>query len=433
MGGFSSRDEAAHRPALTPAKVLAGILLLAFALRAAAAVYWESRLPPGEKFAFPDSYSYWTLGQALAAGEPYQFGSPDARLFRTPGYPLVLALVFRGAGGEASVLTARIVGALLGTCAVAGIYFLGKRLFGVRIGQVAAWLAAIYPGAIALSIFVLSEALFVPLMIAQFALLVVAWQASSRFRAALLAGAAGILAAGAVLARPSWLLFVPLAVALGLLVGPARMRQLELGSCVLAGLVLGMLPWWVRNARVTGHFVPTTLQVGASLYDGLNPRATGGSEMSFVSQFEREERASPSNERDGFEYRLDRRMRDAALRWAREHPGRVIELAGIKFARLWNLWPNEQDFRSWPLRLLVAATYLPALALGIWGAWRWGSQWPGMQCWLPALYFTMLHVVFVSSLRYREPAMVPLLVLAAAAVCGSNKGPPEGRQPGKGS
>ena len=417
MGVTASHNEGARQAALPAGKVLFSVLLFAFALRVGAACYWESRLPAGQQFAFPDSYSYWSLGQTIAEGQPYQFGSPDSRVFRTPGYPLLLAGLFGVMGLDASPFSARILGALLGTCVVFGIYTLARRLFGLRTAQLAALLAAIYPGAIAISIFVLSEALFVPLMILQFVCWTIAWQSTRRGGAWIWSSAAGLAAAGATLARPSWLLFLPVAAGAGLILGPGRTRQLELGGFVLAGLVVGMLPWWVRSARVTGHFVPTTLQVGASLYDGLNPRATGGSEMSFVSEFERQERAAPSNDQDCYEYRLDRRLRTAAMDWARSHPGRVVELMGIKFARLWNIWPNEQDFRSWPIRVLIAATFLPVIVLGIWGMWHVGKAWPYALCWLPALYFTLLHVIFVSSLRYREPAMVPLLVLAAAAVC----------------
>ena len=118
---------------------------------------------------------------------------------------------------------------------------------------------------------------------------------------------------------------------------------------MMLGLVTAMLPWWIRNAYVMGHFVPTMLQVGASLYDGLNPKPPAASNMEeFVPRFAAEERrAAASTARDGRSRRIaartSARSADAGggpgLGWA--NPGRTLILAGVKFLRMWNVWPNE--------------------------------------------------------------------------------------------
>ncbi len=427
------------------AKQLAVILLVALALRLAGAWVWQSRLDG--RFGFGDSESYWTLGRSIALGQSYRYG--DARIFRTPGYPVLLAPVFFLAGPEPSVMWARAESALFGVLSVVGVWCLGRRLFDARTGLLAAWIAAVYPGAIAISALVLSEAAFCPLMLAHLVLWAAAWKAGSARRAAVLSIAAGLVAGAATLVRPSWLLFTPLAVALGVLVGKPRRRHLGIGATMLAGLVVAMMPWWIRNARATGlnmgvwdavmvrlickapvagHFVPTTLQVGTSLYDGLGPQATGASDMAFVGRFAEEEQGREVPVGDGtfetLEYQLDRRLRAESLAWARAHRGRAGQLAAVKLVRLWNVWPNEATFSAWYIRLAVLATYVPVMVLAAVGIGRTIHRgWPYVLCWLPAVYFTLLHVVFVSSIRYRQPAMLALMVLAAGAIAArSGKG-----------
>jgi 4-amino-4-deoxy-L-arabinose transferase-like glycosyltransferase len=400
---------------------LAVILVVALVLRLGAGWAWQARVDG--RFGFGDSESYWALARAISLGQPYQLG--EARVFRAPGYPLLLAPVFRAAGGEPSVMWARAESALLGTLAVGAVWWLGRSLFDARTGLAAASVAAVYPGAIAMGVVVLSEAAFCPLMLLHLILWTAAWNAGAARRAAVLSGSAGLAAGAATLVRPSWLLFTPFAVAIGLTVGKHRLRQLGIGACMVAGLVAAMVPWWVRNARVTGRFVPTTLEVGASLYDGLNAHATGASNMRWGDQAaarfveSQPGRAGPPDDaaQRTREYRLDRHLRAESLRWARAHPGRVAQLAVIKFARLWNFWPNEATFSVWPLRLAVLITYVPVMVLAIIGAWGTIHRgWPYVLCWLPAVYFTLLHVVFVSSIRYRQPAMLALMVLAAGVV-----------------
>lgn len=399
---------------------LTAILVVALIVRLAAGVWWQQRLPAGQKFAFGDSESYWQLGHAIAHGQPFEYGPDHLKIFRTPGYPALLAPLFWFAD-DPSVLWARALSAVLSTAAVGLTAALARILYGDRAGLLAALIAAFYAESIALGVFVLSEAGFAPLMMLSLLCWSIAWRASNN-RQIYWSLASGISAGLATLMRPSWLLFVPfalVAVSLRFLFErPQLLKHLKASGLVLFGLCLTMLPWWIRNYSVAGRFVPTTLQVGASLYDGISPTATGASQMSFVGHFVAEQKAADSQSTEApsgtFEDRLDRRMKQAALDFARANPRRVLELVATKFLRMWSPVPNAGEFQSRWLRLALLLTYTPVLLLALLGAWQFSRRgWPYILCWLPAVYLTCLHVIFVSSIRYRQPAMLPLIVLAA--------------------
>lgn len=419
-------------PNVRPWLPIALILFVALAVRLLAASWWESRLPVGKKFFFGDSESYWDLASDIAQGREYAYG--DSRMFRTPGYPIVLAPLFWVAGDDPSVFLARVWIGLWGTAAVAGVIGLGWQLFGRTAGLVAGAMAAVYPEAIGASVFILSEAAFCPLMLGQLILAISTSRAVTPKSRWLLALAAGLVGGCAALVRPSWLLFTPFLLVTTCLVFSDRKKMLLLNSLQIAGLCLAMLPWWVRNYAVSGHFVVTSTEVGMSLLDGWNPEADGSSNWNvpavFVHQLSRSSMNMPPM-KAGLDFskippetiltfptevELDHSTRNEALAWASENPRRVLELGVIKFTRMWNIWPNENEFRSWPMRIVVAATYVPLLVLVFLGLRRWGRQW---TCWLllaPAVYFTLLHMIFVSSIRYRLPPLLPLMAIAAAVI-----------------
>jgi 4-amino-4-deoxy-L-arabinose transferase-like glycosyltransferase len=231
----------------------------------------------------------------------------------------------------------------------------------------------------------------------------------------------GAASGAAVLVRPSWLLFLPFASACGWLIAPPRTRHLKLFSAMTAAMIVVLLPWWIRNYQVAGSFVPTTLQVGASLYDGISPTATGASNMEFapryVEMLRERDREAPDTSGKTFEERLDRWLHAESVAWARSHPTEVVRLAAVKLMRIWSPWPNDQGFSNLRIAIISAATFLPmviCIAAGVHHTWRRG--WSYQLCAVPAVYFTLLHMVFVGSIRYRQPAMLTLIVLAAGAI-----------------
>lgn len=393
------------------------VLLLAFATRAGAAYWWNER--HGESFPLGDSDSYWRLASQLADGQPYEYGSSDGKIFRAPGYPSLLAIWFRVVGRSKSA--ARYMGVIFGTAGVGCVMLLAGTI-GSRPGTLfAGLLAAVYPGAISTSVLLLSESPFVPFMLAHLFLWSKAHSQVAGWPQISWGLGAGAVGAIAVLIRPSWLLFTPFSLAFCAL-APGRERRwhdVKLSGIVLCGLCLGMMPWWVRNYQAVGRFVPTTLQVGASMYDAWNPRATGGSDMWFSAEAytaaRQRQKVGQLPTGEPFEVYLDAQLKRQAVDWLSDNPSQAVRLAAKRPLIMWNPWPGHNVLSDGWARHGIAVGFLLMLATIGWGMWR-ASFWrsPYWLLWLPAAYYTLIHIVFVSSIRYRQPAIMAALPMAAA-------------------
>jgi Dolichyl-phosphate-mannose-protein mannosyltransferase len=427
------------------------VVLLAFAIRLAAAFQWQQVADrEGKLFRFGDSESYWVLASKLAAGKPYDYCGETSRIFRTPLYPLFLAPTTY-LGDRPGILLARMAGVIAGIFCVALIAITAQQLGGRLSGICAGLLAAVYPGAIGMSVFVLSEAIFCPLML----LSIVCWTKRDDHR--WFAYLSGLACGLACLARPSfflwpvWLAFFCLWIALRAsrdmppsshsLSGnngssfSARIPSffqaiLPLSNSLLAfamGMVVIMSPWWYRNYTITHRFVPTTLQVGASLYDGLHSGASGGSDegMAFVIPFaeqlkleeseliDRDKASKTPPSADTFEWKLNQRLFYAAIDWATQNRSDACRLALIKFVKMWSPWPTAKEVGGMAVRISESVAYIVIIVcagIGLFVACkRREAVWLYA---LPTFYFAALHLVFASSVRYRQPAILVLCVVA---------------------
>ena len=225
---------------------------------------------------------------------------------------------------------------------------------------------------------------------------------------------AAMLAVGCVYLRPEAVLFVAMWVGLGLWRGGVSASWLQ-GGVILLAVVVALLPWAARNRAKLGHWVWLTTNGGASLYDGVGPTATGGSDL--AEGLGRPEIVGLSElERDAF-------FQDQAWAAMRRDPGRIVQMAWVKVLRTWNWRPNFAPYRGGWLALTSVGWMSAVSAMACVGLCRvgWRRRWALAVMLLPAVYWTALHGVFVGSVRYRQAAMPMVEVLAAvglAAVLG---------------
>jgi 4-amino-4-deoxy-L-arabinose transferase-like glycosyltransferase len=373
-----------------------------------------------------DAHDYDMHAQSIAIGEGFSkrlTGKPTA--FRPPGYPYLLGGAYRAFGVERApdadrIVVARRLGAVLGTLGVALIGVLAFQLFGRAAGLVAAALAAVYVPSFLVSAAIMSEQLFVVLMLATVVAVIHQRRSAHRLPFALLAGS---LAGLAVLTRANGLiLLVPLAFA----AWPAPRRSWRsLGPPVVLVLValLTVAPWTVRNARQLHAFVPVTTQLGWALAGTYNDEA-------------RADRVNPASWRSlrrVDEYRplvrnfatvpevvMERRLRRAGLEFIGRHPGYPLKVAYWNTRRLLDLasWQWSRHTAStvsvgpgWSDAGVVSCWIFLALALA--GATRPAAR--QVPAWLWAVPLVLyLSVVFLAAEtpRYRAP-LDPFVVLLA--------------------
>ena len=369
-----------------------------------------------------DAEGYMQLAQRIANGQSYEVYTPPRQVLRMPGFPALLALVLRFGGSQ--MLSLRLALCLVGTIGCGLVYWLGRELVDAETGLVAAGLGAVSPVMVGFTPLILSETLFAATLVASLIPLARLFQrhlagrsrtdageagSSNPLPGKLAAATAGVLIGAACYVRPGWLLAAPLYAGLLVALSTQRIQAVVHSAFLFAALLACLLPWSIRNYSVTGHFVLTTLWSGPSLYDGLHPQATGKSDMTF---FDRDNLSATMSE-----YEVDRHYRAAAWSFVRENPRRTAELALIKLARYWKPWPNADQFNHWTAKAAVGLWFVPLMLLALFGVWKLRANWTALLlCVGPIVYFSGLHMVFVSSLRYRLPAEYPLLIPAAVGV-----------------
>lgn len=285
---------------------------------------------------------------------------PDGA-YRTPAYPYFLASIVKvaGPGWRAPAMANAAMGAL----SSAVLVLLVGMFLSARTAIVAGLLHALSPPAVALVPQTLTEHPALLLTLLTLLCLACADRARGR-RVWLLTLAGGVCFGLLLLTRPSGLFLLP--ALLVLLVRNVRKRawtpKLALAFAVVSALVVA--PWLYRNQR-QGLGLMLSSVGGHNLYIGNSDGAV--SDGSRVTQPTLAELLAMYGEAGA-----DRWARNQALGWIAEHPGRYLQLCGVRALGLlatkpshytmlafthWKISPEA--FRAYERRKAKPAAYRP--------------------------------------------------------------------------
>lgn len=194
-----------------------------------------------------DSHQYVALAETmLTDGRFAMSATAEPEAFRTPGYPLFIALILAVFKNIAVLPLAQILLAAL-SCGL--VFLIGERLFSRSVALGAALLFAIEPAVISNAFVAMADILFVFMMLCGVYVLTV------RKRTSPYLFFGGVLMGVMTLIRPLGLYVIPLVLFWLVWEERAEWRTLcRTGVLFLAGAALVVMPWMVRNYVFFNHF-----------------------------------------------------------------------------------------------------------------------------------------------------------------------------------
>ncbi|MHB8656616.1 MAG: ArnT family glycosyltransferase [Solirubrobacteraceae bacterium] len=379
---------------------------------------------------FTDSADYDRIAVSLVqtgslpvSGLAARPGGPTA--FRPPVFPVLLAGVYGVVGvgsGKVRWEAGRVLEAVLGAVAVWLVCLIALRLWGPVVAVVAGALAAVYPPLLLVGSSLMTEPLFIALVLGS-VLAALVGRESGRLRWSVLGGGLVGLAA---LTRGNGIVVV---VAVAGLVWRSRpwwaRRSLMAPAVVVLATAVTIIPWAIRNAQVFhGRFVPVSTETGYALAGTYDQVAQDRSDYpvmwvppapEMVHVFRQDPAANEAQVSD--------RLTGYALRRIREHPAYLLRAAYWNGARLLNL--TGTDFERWAARYEaypagLAVLSVPAFwALGLLaaaGALTQAARRAPKEIWAAPVLLVLSTLLLIGSTRYRSPADPFLVMLAALAV-----------------
>lgn len=412
------------------------ILALAVLLRLGAAFYVGDTVEalPGTA----DQLSYHHLALRLLGGHGFTFGEPWWPLTAAGAptahwsylYTFYLALVYLLFGPHP--LAARLIqAALVGLLQPYLAFWLGRRVFSVKVGLFAAALTAIYPYFVYYAATLMTEPFYITAILAALSFAILLNQAlqseagADRRQTLSYALALGVTLSVTVLLRQLFLLFVPVMFLWIWMANRWRISRRLLVSALTSGavLILFILPFTIYNYQRFQRFVLLNTNAGFAFFWANHP--IYGSRFIPILPPEMGSYGDliPQELRKLDEAALDQALLREALGFIGQDPARYVRLSISRIPAFFMFWPSaDSDLISNVARAGGFGLLLPFIVYGLGRAFvpkppvqRFSLGLPSNLLLLFVLFYTLIHLLSWALVRYRLPVDAVFMIYAGLA------------------
>jgi len=401
---------------------------LGFAIRMAVVILTFRDLPDADKLYERFGWEMGWIARAMASG--HGFSSPyfpwtGPTAMQPPLYPSLLAAVFKtfGVYSLPSAFTILTINSLLSVLTCIPVYFSAKYLLGERAGRIAAFVWALYPFAIYFSAGRVWEYSLTALL---FTISFCIAQRIHEYQNPLTWLGWGLLCGLTALSNPSTLATLPFLLILAVFLARKSGKPWKTKFvATIAGTVVVLTPWVVRNYKALGILCPVRDNFWLEVYDD------NGGDQSLDPSF-----AHPSSNPAEMKKFLSMgetaflaEKRQLAIVYIRQHPGFPIRKTLRRVLYYWTgFWSlsaqelREQPYEPGNIFYVSAMTFL--LVCGVRRLWLTNRQ-SLLPYLVLILFFPLTYYITHPLMDYRQPIEPAVIVLAVGGVLGFKRAPVE--------
>lgn len=412
-------------------QLLVLIILVSVVLRVLAALYLgnEVKVLPGTF----DQISYHNLALRLTGGYGFTFGQPwwPATAANAPtshwsffytGYLFLIYKIF----GPNPLLARLIQAVLVGIFQPLLAFLIGKEVFGIKVGIVAAFITAFYSYFIYYAATLMTEPFYIVsiLLCLWLAILIVrrgnkgeeGVDRNSR-GSFLLALSLGLSLGVAVLLRQLFFLFIPFLLLWILWAGGKR--QIINILCMVGVLAITILPFTIFNYARFHRIVLLNTNAGYALFWSNHPIYGTQFKPLLTEGMGTYQELIPQELMSLDEAALDQALLKRGIGFIVSDPVRYLLLSLSRIPPYFMFWPtSESGIISNIARVTSFGLFLPFMLYGLYRSIvsRVQTRQPVFLLYLFIIIYTLIHLLTWTMVRYRLPVDGVLLVFAALAV-----------------